>query len=148
MEISIDVNIINKSKHPLPEYKTKYSSGMDLCANITEPITLKPLERIKVPTGIFIELPVGYEAQIRPRSGLSLNKGIVAILGTIDSDYRGELGVIIVNLSNKEITINDGDRIAQLVCSKVIKMDLHETSKLTETERGDGGFGHTGLKNN
>lgn len=141
------VKIINKSNNPLPEYKTKYSAGVDLRAYLPEgAINLGPMERKLIPTGIYIELPEGYEATIRPRSGLSLKEGLVAILGTIDSDYRGELGIILINLSNEMKTINNGDRIAQLVISEVTKVDFEEVDQLSETERGEGGFGHTGVK--
>lgn len=142
------VKIINKSKHSLPEYETPYSAGMDMRANIDEPITLGPLERALVPTGLFIELPIGYEAQVRPRSGLAIKHGIsmVNTPGTIDSDYRGELKVILVNLSNIPFTINDGERICQMVVAKHERVEWEETEKLNETERGAGGFGHTGAK--
>lgn len=140
------VNIVNKSKHPLPEYKTKSSAGMDIRANIDENITLKSLERKLVPTGLYIELPDGYEAQMRPRSGLALNEGLGLLNspGTIDADYRGEIGIIVVNLSNNEITIKDGDRICQMVINKVEQAELIEVTELDKTERGAGGFGHTG----
>ena len=139
------VRIVNKSKHPLPEYKTKSSAGLDIRANIDEPIMLKSLERKLVPTGLFIELPDGYEAQMRPRSGLGLNEGITLNTpGTIDADYRGEIGVILVNLSHEVVQINDGDRICQMVINKVEQAELIEVETLSETERGKGGFGHTG----
>ena len=140
------VKIINRSKHPQPEYKTKYSAGMDIRANIEEPIVLKPLERKLIPTGLFIELPEGYEAQIRPRSGLALNEGLGLLNspGTIDADYRGEIGVIAVNLSNNVIQIEDGERICQMVIQKVEQAEWIETEILEDTERGAGGFGHTG----
>ncbi len=140
------VKVINRSKHPLPEYKTKYSAGMDIRANIEEPIVLKPLERKLIPTGLFIELPEGYEAQIRPRSGLALNEGLGLLNspGTIDADYRGEIGVIAVNLSNNVIQIEDGERICQMVIQKVEQAEWIETEILKDTERGAGGFGHTG----
>lgn len=142
------VNIINKSKHPLPEYKTKLSAGMDIRANLSETIVLQPLERKLIPTGLFIELPEGYEAQMRPRSGLALNEGLGLLNspGTIDADYRGEVGIIVVNLSNNVISIKDGDRIAQMVINKVEQAELVEVKELTDTERGSGGFGHTGKK--
>ena len=140
------VNIINKSKHPLPEYKTKLSAGMDIRANLSETIVLQPLERKLIPTGLFIELPEGYEAQMRPRSGLALNEGLGLLNspGTIDADYRGEVGIIVVNLSNNVVSIKDGDRIAQMVINKVEQAELVEVKELTDTERGSGGFGHTG----
>lgn len=142
------LNIVNKSKHPLPEYKTKLSAGMDIRANLNEVITLKPLDRKLIPTGLFIELPAGYEAQIRPRSGLALNEGlgILNSPGTIDADYRGELGIIVVNLSNTIVSINDGERICQMVINKVEQPELIEVKELNDTERGAGGFGHTGKK--
>lgn len=140
------VKVINKSKHALPEYETPYSAGMDLRANIDEPITLEPLERTLVPTGLFIELPEGYEAQIRPRSGLAIKHGIslVNTPGTIDADYRGEIKVIMVNLSNTPFVINDGERVCQMVVAKHERVDWEATEELNETERGAGGFGHTG----
>ena len=143
------IKIVNKSKHPLPEYKTKSSAGLDIRANIDEPIMLKSLERKLVPTGLFIELPDGYEAQMRPRSGLALNEGITLLNtpGTIDADYRGEIGVILVNLSHEVTQINDGDRICQMVINKVEQAELIEVEELGETERGRGGFGHTGKHN-
>lgn len=142
------VNIINKSKHPLPEYKTKLSAGMDIRADLGETIVLQPLERKLIPTGLFIELPEGYEAQMRPRSGLALNEGLGLLNspGTIDADYRGEIGIIVVNLSNNVVSIKDGDRIAQMVINKVEQAELVEVKELTDTERGTGGFGHTGKK--
>lgn len=142
------VKILNRSKHPLPEYKTKASAGMDIRANIDEIITLKPLERKLVPTGLYIELPEGYEAQIRPRSGLALNEGLGLLNspGTIDADYRGELGIIVVNLSNNLITIEDGERICQMVINRVEQAEWVEVEGLEASERGKGGFGHTGKK--
>lgn len=142
----IRVKIVNKSKHPNPEYSTPLSAGMDLRANIDKPIVLKSLERALVPTGLFIELPKGYEAQIRPRSGLALKKGITVLNtpGTIDADYRGEIGVILINLSNEEFVINDGERICQMVISKHETVDWQNVEILQETIRGEGGFGHTG----
>ena len=142
----MQVKIINKSKHPLPEYETPHSAGLDLRANIDNPITLNPLERTLVPTGIFIELPVGYEAQIRPRSGLAIKYGIslVNAPGTIDSDYRGEIKAIVVNLSNSPFVINDGERICQMVIARHERVEWIQSEQLTETVRGDGGFGHTG----
>ncbi|MBL7788876.1 MAG: dUTP diphosphatase [Chitinophagales bacterium] len=145
--MSIEVNIINNSKHPLPAYETAGSAGMDIRANIGEVISLKPFERLAVPTGLFIELSQGYEAQIRPRSGLSLKTGlsIPNSPGTIDSDYRGEIKVIVANLSNEPIEIKDGDRIAQMVIAKYERAEWKEVKNLEETERGSGGFGSTGV---
>ena len=142
----MQINIVNQSKHPLPEYATSLSAGMDLRANIDAPITLQPLERKLVPTGLFIELPAGYEAQIRPRSGLALKKGITVLNspGTIDADYRGEIGVILINLSAEPFEINDGERICQMVIASHIQSTLVEVNELGSTERGAGGFGHTG----
>ncbi|MGI5949618.1 dUTP diphosphatase [Peptoniphilus sp.] len=141
------VKIINKSKHEMPEYKTKGASGIDIRANLESDIVLKPLERILVPTGLFLEMEEGYEAQVRARSGLAIKKGISLVngIGTIDSDYRGEVKVIIINLSNEEVTIKDGERIAQIVFMKIEVPQIIETQNISETERGDGGFGHTGL---
>jgi len=141
------VQIINKSKHELPNYETIASAGMDLRANISEAITLKPLERAIVKTGLFIALPVGTEAQVRPRSGLAAKKGITVLNspGTVDADYRGEIGVILVNLSNDDFVINDGERIAQLVIAKHERADWDIVEVLSETERGAGGFGSTGV---
>lgn len=140
------IKIINNSKHNLPEYQTENSAGLDLRANIDKEILLKPLERNVVPTGLFIELPIGYEAQIRPRSGLAAKHGITVLNtpGTIDSDYRGEIKVILVNLSNNDFVINDGERICQMIISKHEKAEWVEVTKINDTERGDGGFGHTG----
>jgi dUTP pyrophosphatase len=140
------VKIINQSANPLPGYSTERSSGMDLRANIQEPVSLKPLERTLVPTGLYIELPEGYEAQIRPRSGLTLKKGITVLNtpGTIDSDYRGEIGIILINLSNEHVSITPGERICQMVIACVEKVELELTGRLDETERSSGGFGHTG----
>ena len=141
------VKIINNSKHALPEYKTALSAGMDLCANIDAPQELKPLERTLVSTGLFIELPEGYEAQIRPRSGLALKKGITVLNtpGTIDADYRGEIGIILINLSQETFVIQDGERICQMIISKHEQADLQVVEVLTDTKRGAGGFGHTGV---
>lgn len=140
------VKIVNKSENPLPGYSTALSAGMDLRASLSEEIVLKPLERKLVPTGLFIELPQGYEAQIRPRSGLALKHGITILNapGTIDADYRGEIGVILVNLSNEEFVIKHGERICQMVIAKHETVEWNETIELNETERGAGGFGHTG----
>lgn len=148
MLFMLTVQIINKSKHPLPQYATLQSAGMDLRANITHPIVLKPLQRCLVPTGLYISLPVGYEAQVRPRSGLALKKGIGVLNspGTIDADYRGEIGVILVNLSSEEFVIEDGERIAQMVIARHEQAEWQEVEVLDETERGAGGFGHTGKK--
>ncbi|MGV8945851.1 MAG: dUTP diphosphatase [Lutibacter sp.] len=141
------IQIINNSKHALPNYETGASAGMDLRANISESITLKPLERTVVKTGLFIALPVGFEAQVRPRSGLAAKNGITVLNapGTIDADYRGEIGVILVNLSHENFVINDGERIAQLVIAKHERADWEEVTILNETERGTGGFGSTGV---
>lgn len=142
------VQIVNKSKHELPKYATKLSAGMDLRANIDESIILQPGERRLVPTGIHIGLPQGYEAQVRPRSGLALKHGITCLNtpGTIDADYTGDVGVILINHGHEPFTINDGDRIAQMVIAKFKKVTWVEVDVLQETERGDGGFGHTGKK--
>ncbi len=142
------IKIINTSNHQLPHYETLSSAGMDLRANITEPITLKSLERAIVPTGIFIELPVGYEAQVRPRSGLAAKKGITVLNapGTVDADYRGEVGVILVNLSADDFTIENGGRIAQMVIAKHERAEWTEVDSLSETDRGAGGFGSTGTQ--
>ena len=142
------INIINKSKHPLPHYETIASAGMDLRANISEALTLKPLERTIIKTGLFIELPIGFEAQVRPRSGLAAKKGITVLNapGTVDADYRGEIGVILVNLSNEDFTIEDGERVAQLVIAKHERAEWVAVKELTETSRGEGGFGSTGTK--
>ena len=144
----MQIEIINKSQHPLPNYETNASAGMDLRANIDESITLKPLERALVKTGLFIELPIGYEAQVRPRSGLAFKKGITVLNspGTVDADYRGEIGVILVNLSNEAFVVENGERIAQLVIAKHERADWIEVVELTETTRGEGGFGSTGVK--
>lgn len=144
----MNINIVNKSNHPLPEYKTKSSAGMDIRANIGEVVTLKPLERRLIPTGLYMEIPDGYEAQIRPRSGLTLNEGlgILNSPGTIDADYRGEIGIIVINLSNAVVTIKDGDRICQMVINKVEQAEWVNVTELNDTERGNGGFGHTGKK--
>ena len=142
------IKIINKSNHALPSYETIASAGMDLRANLSESRIIKPLERSIVGTGLFIELPIGIEAQVRPRSGLAAKKGITVLNapGTIDADYRGEIGVILVNLSNEDFTIQNGERIAQLVIAKHERAEWHEAQELSETERGEGGFGSTGTK--
>ena len=144
--MTMNVRIINRSQHPLPAYATALSAGMDLRANLDTPITLRPLERCLVPTGLFIALPQGYEAQVRPRSGLALKKGITVLNtpGTIDADYRGEIGVILVNLSAEDFVINDGERIAQMVVARHETVEWEAVTSLDETERGAGGFGHTG----
>lgn len=144
----MDVKIINKSRHALPAYATELSAGMDLRANLDEPISLAPLKRCLVPTGLYISLPAGYEAQVRPRSGLALKKGVTVLNspGTIDADYRGEICVILVNLSDETFVINDGERIAQMVIAKHEQATWTVVDSLDETERGEGGFGHTGRK--
>ena len=143
----MNVQIINTSKHAIPAYETEGSAGMDIRANIENAITLKPLERTIVKTGLFIALPVGYEAQVRPRSGLAAKKGITVLNapGTVDADYRGEIGVILINLSNEDFVINDGERIAQLVIAKHERVQWQEVEVLNQTERGAGGFGSTGV---
>ncbi len=144
----MQIKIVNKSNHPLPHYGTEAAAGVDLRANIETPITLKPLERTLVKTGLFIELPVGYEAQVRPRSGLAYKNGITVLNspGTIDADYRGEVGVILVNLSNEPFVIENGERIAQLVIARHEQAEWELVEELAETERGAGGFGSTGKK--
>ncbi|MFA4852907.1 MAG: dUTP diphosphatase [Bacteroidales bacterium] len=144
----MQVKIINNSRHPLPSYETIHSAGMDLRASLDTPVVLKTLERALIPTGLFIELPAGYEAQIRPRSGLAFKKGVTVLNtpGTIDADYRGEVKVILVNLSNDEFVVEDGERIAQMIIAKHERADLIEVKELAETFRGAGGFGHTGTK--
>ena len=144
---SMKVEIINKSKHQLPSFATALSAGMDLRANLDNPIVLQPLERTLVPTGLFMALPAGYEAQVRPRSGLAIKKGITVLNspGTIDADYRGEVCVILVNLSNEPFTITDGERIAQMVIARYEQIEWCECEVLEETDRGAGGFGHTGV---
>ncbi|WNW01188.1 dUTP diphosphatase [Tenacibaculum sp. HL-MS23] len=143
----MNVQIINKSKHQTPAYETEGSAGMDLRANLNEPVVLKPLERAIIKTGLFIALPNGFEAQVRPRSGLAAKKGITVLNspGTVDADYRGEIGVILVNLSNEDFIVNDGERIAQLVIAKHERVNWQEVTILNETERGAGGFGSTGV---
>ena len=142
------VNIINKGHQPLPQYATPLSAGMDLRANLEEPVILKPLERKLIPTGLHIALPAGFEAQVRTRSGLALKKGITVLNtpGTIDADYRGEIGVVLINLSQEEFVVNDGERIAQMVIARHEKAEFIEVEVLDETERGEGGYGHTGVK--
>lgn len=142
----LDVQIVNNSKHPLPEYKTALSAGMDLHANLDEPVTLKPLERRLIPTGLHIQLPAGYEAQVRTRSGMALKQGLMCLNspGTVDADYTGDVGVILANMSNEEVTIEDGERIAQLVVAKHETVQWDPVLFLVETTRGEGGFGSTG----
>jgi dUTP pyrophosphatase len=142
------INIINKSQHDLPNYETIASAGMDLRANLLESVSLKPLERTIIKTGLFIELPIGFEAQVRPRSGLAAKKGITVLNspGTVDADYRGEIGVILVNLSNETFVIENGERIAQLIIAKHERAEWIEVAELSETSRGEGGFGSTGVK--
>ena len=142
------VKVVNQSKHPLPEYATPHAAGLDLRAELSEPIVLKPLERALVPTGLYIELPPGHEAQIRPRSGLAFKNGLTVLNspGTIDADYRGEVKVLLVNLSNTAFTINDGERIAQMVVARHETIEWYAVTKLEDSHRGAGGFGHTGTK--
>lgn len=142
------VKIVNKSRHPLPNYETIHSAGMDLRANLDAPLLLGTLDRALIPTGLFIELPVGHEAQVRPRSGLAAKKGITVLNtpGTIDADYRGEIKVILINLSKEDFIIEDGERIAQMIIAKHERVELFEVNELAETSRGAGGFGHTGTK--
>jgi len=144
----INCKIINKSNNPLPRYQTDGSAAMDLMANLKEKITLRPLERMLIPTGIHISIPNGYEAQVRPRSGLAIKSGISVLNspGTIDSDYRGEVGVVLINLSNDDFIVNNGDRIAQLIVTSFSKISWVESKTLDATDRGDGGFGSTGIK--
>lgn len=148
MTNKMTIKIINKSQHDLPNYETIASAGMDLRANLVEPIELKPLERAIVKTGLFIELPIGYEAQVRPRSGLAAKKGITVLNspGTVDADYRGEIGVILVNLSNENFVVENGERIAQLIIAKHERAEWIAVEALSETSRGEGGFGSTGVK--
>ena len=140
------VKIVNKSHHPLPQYQTPLSAGMDVRANLSDPLEIKPLERKLIPTGLYIALPEGYEAQMRPRSGLALKHGITLLNtpGTIDADYRGEIGVILVNLSSEPFVVNDGERICQMVVAPHVRVEWQPEASLDETERGAGGFGHTG----
>ena len=144
----IKIKIINNSSHQLPSYETLLSAGMDVRANLDEPVLLKPLERKLIRTGLFLAIPSGYEVQIRPRSGLALKNGISLLNtpGTIDADYRGEIGIVLVNISSADFTVNDGDRIAQMVLNKVEQIEWDEVQFLDETSRGLGGFGHTGKK--
>lgn len=142
------VQIINRSHHPLPQYSTSQSAGLDLRANLSSPVTLLPLERCLVPTGLYMAMPLGVEAQVRPRSGLALKHGITVLNtpGTIDTDYRGEIGVVLINLSNKPFVIEDGERIAQMVFARFEDAEWEETDTLGDTARGAGGFGHTGVE--
>ena len=144
----LKIKVVNKGHQPLPQYATPQSAGMDLRANLDEPITLNPMERRLIPTGLYIALPEGYEAQVRPRSGLALKKGITVLNapGTIDADYRGEVGVLLVNLSQEDFVVNDGERIAQMVIARHEQGEFVEVDVLDETERGAGGYGHTGVK--
>lgn len=144
----MEIQVINKSHHPLPEYATSQSAGMDIRANLDEPIVLQPMQRCLVPTGLYIALPAGTEAQIRPRSGLALKKGITVLNspGTIDADYRGEIGIILINLSQEPFVIQDGERIAQMVIARYEQTRWKPVDSLEETERGEGGFGHSGQK--
>ena len=144
----IEVKVVNKGHQPLPAYSTPQSAGMDLRANLSEPVTLHPMERRLIPTGLHIALPEGYEAQIRPRSGLALKKGIAVLNspGTIDADYRGEVGVLLINLSGEDFVVNDGERIAQMVVARHEQVKFEQVTLLDETERGEGGYGHTGVK--
>ncbi len=144
----MQIRIINRSRHQLPEYATSFSAGMDLRASLDEPVTLRPMERRLIPTGLFMALPEGYEAQVRPRSGLALKKGITVLNapGTIDADYRGEIGVILINLSGEDFVIEDGERIAQMVIARHEQASWISVEVLDETERGAGGFGHSGQK--
>jgi dUTP pyrophosphatase len=140
------VKIVNRSKNPLPKYETEASAGLDLRASLEEPVIIHSMERVLIPTGLFMELPVGYEAQVRPRSGLAIKHGVTVLNtpGTIDADYRGEIKVILINLSNESFTINSGDRIAQMIISSHVQAHLEEAEVLSVTQRGAGGFGHTG----
>jgi len=144
----MQINIVNQSKHLLPSYETIHSAGMDIRANLDKPVILKTLERALIPTGLFIELPEGFEAQIRPRSGLAFKKGITVLNtpGTIDADYRGEIKVILINLSSEEFIVEDGERIAQMIIARHERAELNQVNELSETTRGAGGFGHTGTK--
>ena len=144
----IEVKVVNKGHQPLPAYSTPQSAGMDLRANLSEPVKLHPMERRLIPTGLHIALPEGYEAQIRPRSGLALKKGITVLNspGTVDADYRGEVGVLLINLSGEDFVVNDGERIAQMVVARHEQVKFEQVTLLDETERGEGGYGHTGVK--
>ena len=142
----MEIKVVNKGHQPLPQYATPLSAGMDLRANLDAPIVLKPMERKLIPTGLYIALPPGFEAQVRPRSGLALKKGITVLNapGTVDADYRGEVGVLLINLSGEDFVVNDGERIAQMVIARCEQAEIVEVQELTDTERGAGGFGHTG----
>lgn len=144
----LEIKVVNKGHQPLPAYATAQSAGMDLRANLSEPIVLKPMERRLIPTGLHIALPAGYEAQVRPRSGLALKKGVTVLNspGTVDADYRGEVGVLLINLSQEEFVVNDGERIAQMVIARHEQAEILQVEELSDTERGTGGFGHTGKK--
>jgi dUTP pyrophosphatase len=144
----MEIKLVNKSHHPLPQYETQASAGVDLRAYVPNPIVLKPMERALIPTGLYIELPLGVEAQVRSRSGLALKKGISVLNapGTVDADYRGEIGVILINLSQEDFTVNDGDRIAQLVLARHERATFELVESLSETQRGTGGFGSTGIQ--
>lgn len=144
----MELRIINKSSNPLPRYESALAAGLDIRCNLTEPVTLQPLERRLIPTGLFIELPAGYEAQIRPRSGLALKRGLTVLNtpGTIDADYRGEVGVILINLSSEPQTIEHGERICQMIIARHEQPAVIEVTELSQTERGAGGFGHSGVK--
>ena len=144
----IEVKVVNKGHQPLPAYSTPQSAGMDLRANLSEPVTLHPMDRRLIPTGLHIALPEGFEAQIRPRSGLALKKGITVLNspGTVDADYRGEVGVLLINLSGEDFVVNDGERIAQMVVARHEQVKFEQVTLLDETERGEGGYGHTGVK--
>ncbi|MBR6121295.1 MAG: dUTP diphosphatase [Prevotella sp.] len=146
--MEMKINVVNRGHQPLPAYATEQSAGMDLRANIDQPVVLRPMERRLIPTGLHIALPQGYEAQVRPRSGLALKHGITVLNapGTIDADYRGEVGVVLINLSQEDFVVNDGERIAQMVIAHYEKAELTEVECLDETERGEGGYGHTGVK--
>ena len=150
MEIQkmLKIKVVNKGHQPLPQYATSQSAGMDLRANLDAPVTLKPLERRLIPTGLYIALPEGYEAQVRPRSGLALKKGVTVLNapGTVDADYRGEVGVVLINLSQEDFVVEDGERIAQMVIARHEQGHFEEVEVLDETERGEGGYGHTGVK--
>lgn len=143
----MQIKIVNKSRHQLPAYATEMAAGMDIRANVTEPVTIQPMQRVLIPTGLYIQLPEGFEAQMRPRSGLALKHGITLLNtpGTIDADYRGEIGVILINLSSEPFVVNDGERICQMVINRYERARWLEVDTLDSTERGDGGFGHTGL---
>ncbi|MBR6867239.1 MAG: dUTP diphosphatase [Prevotella sp.] len=144
----MEIKVVNKGHQPLPQYATPLSAGMDLRANLDAPVVLKPMERKLIPTGLYIALPPGFEAQVRPRSGLALKKGITVLNapGTVDADYRGEVGVLLINLSGEDFVVNDGERIAQMVIARHEQGEFVEVDVLDETERGEGGYGHTGVK--